>query len=685
MATESVIIEVNSKGTVTVKKELEAITKAAKDAALGFAGLKKQTDGATPSLGRFENASNKAKNGISGMRSELAGLVTIGTAVLALNKFIAATVELENVQAQLAAGLKSTAGASGQTIESLNAHAAALQNLTTFSDEAVGAAQGIFLTFTKISGDVFPAATAAATDLATRMGGDLNGAALQLGKALNDPIRGVSMLGRAGVQFSAEQRGVIANFVETNQLAKAQAVILGELTTQFGGSAAAARNTLGGSLAGLRNAFDNLFEVTGPATLALTTAFNRLAATISNPAFQQFALTIGSFLFGALTGATNALNSFLLVFSSLFNAITSIIPLNSTFVGQIASFAILTVFAANTISLVGAFSRLLAILPLVTLAVRTLTALLMRNPFILAIAGGVALGAILIRLLGGVEGVRQKFNALQATLSNVWGLITTRVSTFFSFFTTGWQVAVTFFTTRFTNASTFIGNGVNRITSFFGNMANAVRGLWNGLISYLSSAFFGFINRVISAIQSVIGLAGKAASKVGGGSGGKTPAFKDGGVMDVKGAGGPDSKLAQFRVSPNERITVNTPQEIRKNDRQQDYLQSLLSRDRVTTNTYGGIAGGQIGESFSEYEARRKAKFDAEKAAKVAILEANRDRLDRDRTVSTGSSSGSGVNITNVISPTENVRQINTFQGSREIMNVITSNQDEIRSILRAV
>ena len=685
MATESVIIEVNSRGTVTVKKELEALGKAAKDAALGFAGLKKQTDGATPSLSRFENASNKAKNGISGMRSELAGLVTIGTAVLALNKFISATVELENVQAQLAAGLKSTGGASGQTIESLNAHAAALQNLTTFSDEAIGAAQGIFLTFTKIAGDVFPAATAAATDLATRMGGDLNGAALQLGKALNDPIRGVSMLGRAGVQFSNEQRGMIANFVETNQLAKAQAVILGELQTQFGGSAEAARNTLGGALSGLRNAFDNLFEVSGTASASLAAGFNNLAAVISRPEFLTFANAFGSLLFGALTAASNLLSGLVIAFTSLFSAISSVIPLNAELVGQFLGFAVLTIFAANTISLVSAFSRLLPILNLVTIAVRVFTAAMLRNPFVLAIAGGIALGAILIKLLGGVESVKQKFASLQATLSSVWNSITTRVSTFFSFFTTGWQAVITFFTTRFTNASTFIGNGVNRITSFFGNMANAVRGLWNSLIAYLSNAFFGFIDRVISAIQSVIGLAGKAASIVGGGSGGKTPGFKNGGVMEVKGAGGPDSKLAQFKVSPNERITVNTPQQLKQNNRQQDYLQSLLNRDKVITNTYGGIGGSQIGESFSQYETRRKAKFDAERAAKVAILEANRERLNRDKSVSTGSSSGGSVNITNVISPTENVKQINTFQGSREIMNVITSNQDEIRSILRAI
>lgn len=170
------------------------------------------------------------------------------------------TIEAEKVQAQLAAALKSTAGASGQTIKSLNEHAGALQRVTAYGDEAIGTAQGVLLTFTKIGGDTFPKTTEAVLDMATALQMDLKSAAIQVGKALNDPLLGVSMLGRAGVTFSQDQKAMIKSLVETGDLAGAQVVILKELETQFGGSARAARDTLGGALESLKNAFGDLLE-----------------------------------------------------------------------------------------------------------------------------------------------------------------------------------------------------------------------------------------------------------------------------------------------------------------------------------------------------------------------------------------------------------------------------------------
>lgn len=170
------------------------------------------------------------------------------------------TIEAEKVQAQLAAALKSTGGAAGQSIKMLNDHAAALQNVTTYGDETINTAQGILLTFTKIQGETFPKATEAVLDMATALQMDLKSSAIQVGKALNDPILGVTALGRAGVQFSEDQKAMIKTLVETGHTAEAQALILRELEVQFGGSARAARDTLGGALQSLKNAFGDLLE-----------------------------------------------------------------------------------------------------------------------------------------------------------------------------------------------------------------------------------------------------------------------------------------------------------------------------------------------------------------------------------------------------------------------------------------
>ena len=217
---------------------------------------------------------------LSGVAKAAAGLAGIGSLTLAVRKLVSATADAQFGQAQLAAALRSTGGAAGQTIGVLNDHASALQKVSIFGDEAINKAQGLLLTFTKIQGDTFPKATEAVLNVATAMGTDLQSAAIQVGKALNDPILGVTALARSGIQFTQVQKDMIKTLVETGQQAKAQTLILQELEVQFGGSAAAARDTLGGALAGLRNAFGDLFEVSKESSQGIIAAIEAITASL---------------------------------------------------------------------------------------------------------------------------------------------------------------------------------------------------------------------------------------------------------------------------------------------------------------------------------------------------------------------------------------------------------------------
>lgn len=191
---------------------------------------------------------------------ELAKTVaSVAGIAMAFNKLITETAEADRVQTQLVTTLKSTGGVSGETIESLNAQAESLQRLTAYSDEAIGEAQALLLTFTQIR-EAFPEATKSTLDLARALGMDLKSAALMVGKALNDPVSGVTALRKAGVQLNDAQKKNIETLVKQNDLLGAQKIILGELQTQVGGSAMAYRNTLGGAIDDLKNAFDDLFE-----------------------------------------------------------------------------------------------------------------------------------------------------------------------------------------------------------------------------------------------------------------------------------------------------------------------------------------------------------------------------------------------------------------------------------------
>lgn len=208
--------------------------------------------------------------------------------------------ESQNVLTQLNTVLKSTKSIAGVTADAAVDLSKALQQTTKFSDEEVLSAENLLLTFTKIGKDIFPQATETVLDMATALGEDTKSASIQLGKALQDPILGITALRRVGVNFNDAQKEVIKKLVETGHAAEAQKLILKELHTEFGGSAKAAGTTFAGQVAKLKNTFNDLQESIG---YALVKAVNPYVAKISSyiknagPKFQeQVASLIMSFL-----------------------------------------------------------------------------------------------------------------------------------------------------------------------------------------------------------------------------------------------------------------------------------------------------------------------------------------------------------------------------------------------------
>lgn len=190
-----------------------------------------------------------------------------GLAMGAISAFavssVRSAIQAEQAQAQLGAVLKSTGGIAGVTAEKAIELASSLQKVTTFGDEAIISAQSMLLTFTKIGSDIFPQVTETVLDMSTALGQDLQSSAIQLGKALNDPVQGITALRRVGVAFSDAQQKVIADLVATGKSAEAQRLILKELATEFGGSARAKAQTFGGQIEILKNQFDDLQEEIG--------------------------------------------------------------------------------------------------------------------------------------------------------------------------------------------------------------------------------------------------------------------------------------------------------------------------------------------------------------------------------------------------------------------------------------
>lgn len=206
-----------------------------------------------------------------------AGAAVVGFGVTSVKAF----QESENVIAQTNAVLKSTGEVAGVTADAVTKLASALERQTKFSDEDVRSVENLLLTFTAIGKDIFPQATSMVLDMATALGEDTKSAAIQLGKALQDPILGVTALRRVGVNFNESQQEVINNLVNTGRSAEAQRLIMAELTREFGGSAVAAGDTFSGSLEKLKNQFNNLQEVIGGAIVqALTPLMEWVSAWV---------------------------------------------------------------------------------------------------------------------------------------------------------------------------------------------------------------------------------------------------------------------------------------------------------------------------------------------------------------------------------------------------------------------
>ena len=146
--------------------------------------------------------------------------------------------------------IKTTGGAAHITAAQVDDLATSISNKTGVDDDAIRTGENMLLTFTNVrnevgkGNDIFNQATSIVTDVSTAMGTDAKGAAIQLGKALNDPVKGVSALQEIGVSFTEQQKKQIATLVKHGDTLGAQKIILKELGKEFGGAAAAASDPM---------------------------------------------------------------------------------------------------------------------------------------------------------------------------------------------------------------------------------------------------------------------------------------------------------------------------------------------------------------------------------------------------------------------------------------------------------
>ena len=259
----------------------------------------------TKGLGSAKGSLKSFAGGIAGILGPVAGALAVA---FGAGKSISAFKEQDSAQKKLAAVIKATGGAAGLTADEIGGIASKLQDVTNFGDEATIGAASLLATFKNIKGDTFERSLVAMQDMATVMGTDVAAGAVQMGKALNDPIKGAAALADVGVGFTDAQKKTIKTMQDMGNMAGAQGVILAELEGQFGGAAKA----MADPWTQAKNNVGDVAEVFGS---ALMPVINVASAAISSGAkfVQKYA---DSFVaFGESAGTT---------LSSVFDGINDI-------------------------------------------------------------------------------------------------------------------------------------------------------------------------------------------------------------------------------------------------------------------------------------------------------------------------------------------------------------------------
>jgi len=279
-------------------------------------GFNKELEAAQGKMGAFQDKVKKAGRVAS---LALGGLAAAGFgAVKAAEEVAVANARLDNILTEMGYP---------QATERVKDYAAALELTTAVDGEVIKLTQAKLATFKNLTatvntaGGAFDRATVAALDMAAAGFGTAEGNAVQLGKALEDPIKGITALRKSGITFTEDQQNLIKSLMESNDVLGAQEIILAAVEGQVGGTAEATAT----DSAKMKLALENVVEAIGkgllpmfknlsdfvlrftPVLEANASKFLIVAGVIAAVAVSVKVLQIGMAAFNAIILITNGL------------------------------------------------------------------------------------------------------------------------------------------------------------------------------------------------------------------------------------------------------------------------------------------------------------------------------------------------------------------------------------------
>ena len=320
--------------------------------------------------------------------------------------------DYQAIQTQTNAVLKSTKGVSGETASAIGNLAESFSRLTMFSRDTVQEVENILLTFPSIGKKVFPETTQAVLNLSQAMHQNWKQSAIEVGKALDDPIRGLTNLRRIGVQFTDDQVKVIKSLWETGHTAEAQKLILQELNKEFGNSAKAAGQTFGGQLAILGHHLQDTGEKIG---MMLMPWLKSIVDAVT-PIINSFLDWMGTS--GNLSGVLATLGD---IMAPLVQAIQDTYTYLQPLIAQVIAWAIKNDVAGKTLAVVKDMVIVFAaalrfIVPVIVQVIQAVI------QFVSALWD--RLGPAILTI---VDFIRTHWTAISAIFQGVWDIITAAV------------------------------------------------------------------------------------------------------------------------------------------------------------------------------------------------------------------------------------------------------------------
>lgn len=434
---------------------------------------------------------------------------------------ITETLDASKGIAQLEAGIKSTGNAAGVSVKGMTDLAGSIQNMSGQTDDSIVKAEQLLLTFTNIKNQgphkIFDQATQAAADMAAKMGGDASGNAILLGKALNDPIKGISALTRVGVTFSEGQKASIKAMMEHGDTAGAQSVILKELNTEFGGAAAAAGQSLPGQLNIAKRSFEDLSQsVVGAFLPVVIPLIKSIAPAIqqASPVIQEVAGKVIGVLKQAWDNLAPALNTVWNILKALGGFIVNVIL---PAIGNFTSFIkdnwtwIGLLFSVIAGAVVGfkIYEATMGIIKIATVAwtvvQNILNGTLALNPIMLVVIAVMALIAAIIWIATQTTWFQDIWKAAMAGITVAFKAVGDFIAGVFNWIGQNWPLLLAIITGPIGLAVLWIITHWGQITEFFKAFIGVLGGIFSGIGQFIGGIFKNAINFVIDALNGFLG------------------------------------------------------------------------------------------------------------------------------------------------------------------------------------